>query len=617
MSIFLQENNGEMEMADKEKCFEAQIYFAFKVMDYTNNAFHAFETKALESIEYYMLKCLETYEEIQTAVAGDKLSKAYKSLLEGLNVLLKIHPFGTIDYYRNDFSRLKKILPDGGYSVTNTEKGQDRNYLDISIYMSIQSLYKKYMDAPIFHQYSNIILNTETFKVIDDIIEFFISDLLYGGFSFYFIKNWFSENYAQNKDFFTALTEKNISNFIEKIKEFDKNKQVFQVGIKYTLRHENKVELYDFLRKKFSLSNEKTQEQISQSGNWGSNKTLFYVFQTIEALDIYKAIELAEHKFDAAVTIFYTVQLPTTMKVTKDKMCIAGSNILAEYNTAVLKRATDMLWVDGKERDQLITYMKLSLSATCEMDTIGRVITSIKNAKELDEQNQFLNSWSALEYLLYAYPRNSIIEKVREIIPKSSALYCIKEKLNYFWIRLCYFCSNTKNADCENTIRLCNECKKVGIDHEYNTKKLLLFFADEEWEAMVLGELSRNIVLKRQLMELDGILKKSDQRHKLIKRQKEKIEADLNLIYRLRNQLVHSSASSDGMLEYVEFRLFRYVNSLLATILYYKSKNNKTTIAEILNSINCTYEWYLDFVKAEIKDDQYFDVVRPSYLFLD
>ena len=98
-----------MEMTDEEKYFEAQKYFAFKVMDYTNNSFHAFETKALESIEYYMLKCLETYEEIQTAVTGDKLSKAYKSLLEGLNVFLKIHPFGTIDYYKNDFSRLKKI----------------------------------------------------------------------------------------------------------------------------------------------------------------------------------------------------------------------------------------------------------------------------------------------------------------------------------------------------------------------------------------------------------------------------------------------------------------------------------------------------------------------------
>lgn len=475
-------------MTEEEKCFEAQKYFAFKVMDYTSNSFHAFESKALESIEYYMLKCLETYEEIQISVAGDKLSKAYKALLIGLNTLLKIHPFGTIAYYKNDFSQLKKILPTNDGSSNENTKIQDKNHMDISIFMSIRSLYKKYKNAPICSQYVHVLLNEKTFKIVDDTIEFLISDLLYRGFSFYHIKTWFTSTYAQNPDFFAALSKKDISGFVKKIGEFDLHTKPFSVGIKYTVKHDCRERLFEFLKRKFSLTQEVTDEHIKKCGDWGLDKNIYtyYVFQEIDAIDVHKAIQIAEQNFDAAIMTFFIVSLPTTMKISKEKICVAGSDSLDEYNSLQIKNATDMLWVDGKERDQMITYMELSLSPTCEMDTIGRVITTIKNAKELDAQNQFLNSWSALEYLLYAYPRNSIIEKVREIIPKASALYCIKEKLNYFWMRLNHFCKSAKNIDCVNTIRLSNECTKEKSEYEYNTKKLLSFFEDEVWETAVL-----------------------------------------------------------------------------------------------------------------------------------
>lgn len=104
----------------------------------------------------------------------------------------------------------------------------------------------------------------------------------------------------------------------------------------------------------------------------------------------------------------------------------------------------------------------------------------------------------------------------------------------------------------------------------------------------------------------------------------------LNYIYRLRNQLIHSAAAVDDSLEYVSFRLYRYVNSVLSTILYYEEKNSLYNIIDILSSIDATYleyssRWLKEGKKKkrmnddadEFTEEEGYQMVRPKYLFLE
>ena len=110
----------------------------------------------------------------------------------------------------------------------------------------------------------------------------------------------------------------------------------------------------------------------------------------------------------------------------------------------------------------------------------------------------------------------------------------------------------------------------------------------------------------------------------------EGIKQDLNFIYRLRNQLIHSTKGTDDSLEHISMRLYRYVNSVLSTILYYKEKNSEYTITDILNSIDATYQDYISAWNAKKMDrkraqedekqlslQEAYKMVRPSYLFIE
>lgn len=98
---------------------------------------------------------------------------------------------------------------------------------------------------------------------------------------------------------------------------------------------------------------------------------------------------------------------------------------------------------------------------------------------------------------------------------------------------------------------------------------------------------------------------------------------DLDCIYRLRNQLIHSAKGMDDSLEHISLRLYRYVNSIVATILYYKRKNPKVSIIEILRSIHNTYVVYMkrvqqiENINMMGSDVDGYGIVRPKYLFLE
>jgi len=161
----------------------------------------------------------------------------------------------------------------------------------------------------------------------------------------------------------------------------------------------------------------------------------------------------------------------------------------------------------------------------------------------------------------------------------------------------------------------------------FNTIKMIEFLQNKNLCDDVLEELSFHIVLEGELMELIMLVTEPDKTRKALLEYHDSIIHDLDCIYRMRNQLIHSAKSMDDSLDHISLRLYKYVNSIVSTILYYKERNPTAEIIEILISLHNTYEVYMDYLKeitnrklsSKRKDDiqDGYKMVRPPYLFLD
>lgn len=197
--------------------------------------------------------------------------------------------------------------------------------------------------------------------------------------------------------------------------------------------------------------------------------------------------------------------------------------------------------------------------------------------------------------------------------------------MNIFWKRLGYVMRKRSTLEeyskCNNFIKYCKE------EDGFNTLKLIGFLQNKSLYDGVLEELSFHIVLEREMRELIMLVTVPKKARKILVDYHDSIVHDLDCVYRMRNQLIHSAKGMDDSLEHISLRLYRYVNSIVATILYYKKRNSSASIVEILNSLHNTYEVYMDYLQSienkELSSDGEDDVqngykiVRPPYLFLD
>ena len=261
-----------------------------------------------------------------------------------------------------------------------------------------------------------------------------------------------------------------------------------------------------------------------------------------------------------------------------------------------------------------------------DVDTLERILHTLHTAKTYNIQNRYLNFWSALEYALHPFPRHSIIEKARVIVPESFVLFYIKNKINIFWERLAHN-MNKNNAEEEHPKcwGFMQECKD---DTDYDTTKVIDYLQNETKYKELLDDISFHVVLQRELMELIMLVTEPKKLKAAIDEYHDEILHDLDLVYRLRNQLIHSAKGKDDCLEHISLRLHRYVNSIIATILYYKKKNAAVGIEEILNSLHNTYNAYMERLESwqggkkadnphKMSVEDGYSMVRPQYLFLE
>lgn len=507
---------------ENNRLFIAQKYFVFKMSDILNNAYHIFEEKRIESLQFILQLCIDTYEEMNnSSVGADKLRNAYKGLLRSLSYQLEKHPFHKLEVYRKDFSRLKELIT----QIKDDDKEKIPN--PIELYMSLKSLQKKLEAQHICSQYVSCLQTELCFGEVDTLIEALISDLLYMGYSINFLNEWYKNN-LRDHQFYKALEGESLEPYITRLLELDGKQQEYEVIIPYNVKSDSQKEIADqLLKKHFEI---KSKEEFGGFTTW-CWKEKVYACKKYMAADYYKAISMAKKEFATDKELFAMWQNGSDVIHENIRIGYVSDNKLMDMDQRNVDYTKLISYSDRNRTEQVDAFIELKdLMKNEDVDTLERVLHTLHAAKSYNIQNRFLNFWSALEYSIYPFPKNSIIEKARTIVSESFALFYIKNKMNIFWERL-NFVMQKKHADIDHP-----ECKKF-IDYckdekDFDTKKMVKFLLDNELYQGIINEISFHIVLQREIMELIMLINDPKKLENAIEDYCESIINDLNCIYR-------------------------------------------------------------------------------------
>lgn len=597
-------------MAEKNQ-IDSRKYFIFKIRDLVHNSFHTLEEKRMESMLQYMEICTNTYDELNASLDQTKLKRSYDGLLEGLGYQMQMHPFYKLDLYRNDFSHLHQLI-----NLANEIRDKELP----NIHRGIVALKKKLEAENLIDCYIQCLIAETTFKGMDYLMEALVSDLLYMGHSMAHILEFFrkqQQEFLENND-----TEKIIYN----LRELNLKPTAFSIHICFKVSSNTQLEqALTLIKKQFEVhTNQKIGIPNIPTDSLIASKEYM-------ALDEIRAIDMARKEFHSVTELFDMWQ-STTNCIHDDLWYFWQKDTTFHRISLNSINPTKMLnYIDTNYKKQMERFLQLRNDlGNKNISTLERVLYTLNSAKSLTVQNRFLNFWSSLEYILYPFPRFTIIEKARVVVPEVFALFYLKNKLNIFWARLTYCMEKKGYSEKYSVLRsFIMDCQ---VEKDYSTPKIISYLSNPEKYESILSELTFHIVLERECRELIMLLTEQEKAAKAIQEYFDGIKHDLNYIYRLRNQLIHSAKDIDDSLEYISFRLYRYVNSVLSTILYYQEKNSSYNITDILSSVDATYQDYDKKLSPDTKkkkknspetssktlsQEDIYRIVRPKYLFIE
>jgi hypothetical protein len=412
----------------EKSIFSAQKYFFFRLPDYLNNSFHFLENKRLESLAFYLSVCISTYEEFIADFSNDKLKKSLKALLTGLKFNIDNHPLKKVDMLRKDFIVLTE-------KASHNETNEDL----FSLYKCMKSLVKKLKANSLIPYYVELLKTNDTFKVTDNIICYLISDLLYKGYSVLHLREWYKENIyggsqERSAEFFAAIDKKALDPFIDKILTLNVDVCKNTIVKKLNIRPLEKAEEFKTnLSKKFCIFD--IDEDTKRKNRWFDDDCIF-IIKEIEACDKYRALDQLSDAVDNYINIYK--EKDKNINIKQDSFsALRNEDVYELIDTRKINTRKLIDYIDQRQKVHLDAFVDLEISSMYneDLEIVGRVLQTLIISKSLSDQNRFLNFWSALEYIVYPQNKISIIEKVRSVLPKSFALFMLKDKINIFWER--------------------------------------------------------------------------------------------------------------------------------------------------------------------------------------
>jgi hypothetical protein len=579
--------------------FDTYRYFIYSIQEYFDNEYVRLENRKFDGLRYLLTNYIELDNQIKLNSSDeDKLKRSKSALLQSILFYLENSSLKKCKKLSNDIRNLINIIINSKEAEEQDSEGKNRrkfNNKDEILIHTINPFYKKIINLKITSVWIDILINdVKTYDDVDKLLDCYVSELLFDGYSLEYLKAWWKETCsydvikeANNEDKMKSLIEmfKNLSNNCTdsyKIvlslnlpkrleKELNENKELVINNIKY-----NSVDKAIYKDdEKFFLNN--TQ----------------YIEADITACDRYRALDLAIYNIENYIDIYRVIDNSVKLKPIIQCLFInseKGNETISLHNKfKYTKEFSTREKEDILDFIELRDYFRLNNQSSESIIEIESVINIVQKMPEFTIENKVLNSWSSLEKIVSGYKAPSIIEKVNTIIPKVIAMYVLKQKMNHLWDRLLPLLDKNKLEDKE-----LNECRRSSNPKKYSKERFATYLLREKSSKRLYENTEHNIVINRSVAEINNLLKNPEALSKYIKFVEESVRHSVNSLYRLRNNIVHNGGKVDISVEYNIMTLQHYVNCIMGTLIHHKRINSNIIIEEILHSIVSTYDSYIN-----------------------
>lgn len=579
-------------MSDNNKK-NAYRYFIYNMQEYLKIDYRNLENRRMDSFRALLLDFLDLSNEINNNI-GDKTKyqKSLQNLMETITFYCKENPISKHPYLKEDLHCLRVLL--------------EKDKKDAQcIYNTINSIYKKMNSLNTLSLCIDIIEDyTENFSDVDKLTEAYISELIFEGYSLKYLEEWWGKTF-RSEVMKGISDEKGLRDIIEKCRELSHRENTyFEIILKIWLPNEIKKELQDYGKLTISNVEYKKADITTLKNNkdfdkfFESNKFEFLKV-SIKSCDKYKSIELAKLPLENYIEIYRVINPSIKEDI------VNGCLVKQDETFEEITLHNDLGYtgkMTGREKEDIQDFIELrdiqrqKNMMSFDIHVIERVINLLQKMPELTRENRLLNTWTCLEYILKFYNKDSIIEKVREIVPRVICLYFVKNKLNILWDKLLPFIEKGSLTDL-------SQCISSENGKKYNKEAFTLFLKDMDNAKKLCNCFNTNISIQRKIQEINCILNRPDTLLNMLNYTYNSVMHDLNSIYRLRNKLVHSGGTTRVNIELYSDKLQKYVNCILGTVIYHIKRSPESTISEILYSIIQTYDEYIDFLEKLTKEE--------------
>lgn len=587
------------------------IYFIHRLPEYFKNRYHSLQHKRWNSIRAIISECLSIQEDINNhPYQAKKLEHSLNSQFKALLYWCQNNPLKDHLALKNDLRAIESLLK---------EEKVDKE----AVYHNASALLKRLNRLNIVELVIEYcLLNPKlNYSIIDPLLDTVVSELSFDGLSLTYLEEWYAENIYKSEYIRDLTVEHHRIELLNKIKDIPQSRKTFEVILNGWLPSDYREEV---------SGSKITRFELIQSNTLPTNKVTFrenseygLIKIKVEVRDKYKAIEVAIAEFKNYMEAYKLGQNTDNDVVVGDFCLVKHDKDFEKVRFNIEKKDFEN---DDREKGDIKQFIQLrkKLGETgiilSDITVIERVLFLVNSSRNLSPENRLLNTWSALEYLLTFFQRQSIIEKVIDVVPKAISLYHIKDKMNVIWLRLEAYKRysgreqldefEAQNLELDTLFNLC------GIPdnpHRYDKEKFAIYLTSPD--IVKLRDLmARNIHIYKGICELYFLLTNYETSEKTIKAVHELTVHDLTQIYRIRNKIVHSGKTTTEDMEVVVAKLNRYLNGLVGTLIHYLDWHPGLRISEILYSIEQTYNWYIKELPnktlAPVK------VASPPYLFL-
>lgn len=640
-------------MSTKNK-YDSYKYFMYSMLEYFKNKDFKLEEINFGSIRQLLNDYIEVYNQIKSN-AGDsaKLKRSLDALKENILFYFNNTNISKHKFINKDVEKIKNILKKEDSSITDVQKikqaleetdtseidlerikqivNKPDNSMTTEAYLSLTAFVKKMNNVNILDLWIDILESeyTKSFDDIDKLMDCYISELLFEGYSLKYLEEFWLSKFKNLKN---CTDEDNILVEVEKFRELSNIKDskydiLLNLNIPTKLKEELEngeiLNIDKIVYKMFNAckSNEKLIEEIESKSFFKSNKAVT-LRTVVKAPDKYRAMHIGINKISNYLEVYKVID--TSIKNNNTKLALLdNTNKYIEYNVKNFTNYSREL--SSREKEDIVDfiglreYFRKNNIKSASINDIENIINILQKLNELTIENRLLNCWSSLESITRFYKESSSnINTVNSIIPKVISMYIIKQKMNCLWDRIYPLIKKGILKD----DRL-NACISDKNNKKYNKVQFATYLLKEDTAKWLYENTTTNIIICRKIAEINNYLKNPSALETYVEFKMKCIENNINSIYRLRNNLVHSGGSVNINMENYTQRLQYYLNCILGTLIYHMTRNPDLTISEVLYSIITSHKEYMNNIKElkgkvkNIKGKEKEDIIKREEIITE